>query len=140
MDRLTVLAAIAAVVVILTIVARTILHRRHAIRLIEPADLGTIDSGTAGSDPVGDGRRVVVFTSPYCHGCREWLSALEAVGATPVALDVVARPELAARYRINVTPRVAVVRAANGEVLGEWDHYAPRAHDIERVTRLLDDR
>lgn len=140
MDRLTVLAVIAIVVVIFTTVARTILHRRHAIRLIDPADLGSAGSGATDRAPAGGGRRVVVFTSPYCHGCREWLSALEAEGATPVALDVVARPELAARYRINVTPRVAVVRAGNGEVLGEWDHYTPRAHDIERVTRLLDNR
>lgn len=135
MDRLVVLAAIMVAVMILTASARTILHRRHAIRLIDPADLGADSAGAAAGN-----RRVVVFTSPYCHGCREWISALEAVGAEPMALDIAARPELAARYRINVTPRVAVVRAGTGEVLGEWDHYAPRAHDVERVKRLLDDR
>lgn len=133
MNRLIVLAAIVVVVVIFTVIARAFLYRRNAIQLIDPADLGAARGGPAG----GAQRQVVVFTSPYCHGCREWLSALEAEGTTPVALDIAARPELAARYRINVTPRVAVVRSDNGEVLGEWDHYAPRAHDIERVTRLL---
>jgi hypothetical protein len=130
MNRVIVLAAIVAATLLVTVVARTLLHRRHAIGSIDPAYL------VGASRP----RTAVVFTSPFCHGCREWIDVLTEHGAPPLTLDVVARPELAARYRINVTPRVVVVNTDGGEVLSEWDHYAPRAHDVERVIRLVNDR
>ncbi|MBI4898361.1 MAG: hypothetical protein HY827_08335 [Actinobacteria bacterium] len=130
MDRLIVLTAVVAVMLLVTVFARMLLHRRHAIGLIDPAHL----AGAATP------RTAVVFTSPYCHGCREWVDALSERGAAPLTLDVIQRPELAARYRINLTPRVAVVDTAHGNVLGEWDHYSPRAHDLDSVLRLLDNR
>lgn len=127
MDRALVLAGIAAVAATATAFVRAQLHRRHAIRQIDPAHL----DGATGP------RTAVVFTSPFCHGCREWIDALTEEGAKPLILDVVQRPELAARYRINVTPRVAVVETRDGDVLCEWDHYTPRPHDVERVLRVL---
>ncbi|MBK5230026.1 MAG: hypothetical protein JJE27_02525 [Thermoleophilia bacterium] len=127
MTRVIVLAAIVAVILLVTVVARTLLHRRHAIGSIDAAHL----------DGAARPRTVVIFTSPFCHGCRQWIDTLTEQGVVPLALDVVARPELAARYRINVTPRVAVVNTPDGAVLGEWDHYTPRAHDVERVLRLI---
>lgn len=130
MDRGLTLVAIAALTLAVSLVFRALSHRRHAIRSIDPAHLADARGPLA----------AVVFTSPFCHGCREWIDALTAHGLAPLALDVVARPELAARYRINATPRIAVVRTADGEVLGEWDHYSPRAHDVDRVVSLLDDR
>ncbi len=130
MDRLIVLTVVVAAMTVVTVVARRLLHRRHAIKLIDPAHL------TGAASP----RTAVVFTSPFCHGCREWIDALSERGATPLALDVIARPELAARYKINLTPRIAVVDTARGDVLGEWDHYSPRAHDVDGVLRLLNNR
>lgn len=130
MDRVIVLAAIVATTLLVTVVARTLLHRRHAIGPIDRAHL----------EGAAQPRTVVIFTSPYCHGCRQWIDTLTERGTAPLALDVVARPELAARYRINVTPRVAVVNTADGAVLSEWDHYTPRAHDVERVLELVNDR
>ncbi|MFY9489086.1 MAG: hypothetical protein WAP35_10400 [Solirubrobacterales bacterium] len=128
-DRLIVLAAIAVGIAIVTLIARAALHRRHALRMIDPADIGrpTVDS-------------LVVFTSPYCHGCRQWVDAIEDLGVEPIQIDVAARPELASKYKISVTPRVVAVRASDGIVLSEWDHYSPRPHDLDNAVRVLDDR
>ncbi|MBI5310666.1 MAG: hypothetical protein HZB14_06525 [Actinobacteria bacterium] len=128
MDRGIILLALVVVTVAFSLAFRALSHRRHAIGTIDPEHL---------SEASQSGRRAVVFTSPYCHGCREWIDALGDEGQTPLVLDVVAHPELAARYRINSTPRVAVVDTADGTVLREWDHYTPRAHDVERVLALL---
>lgn len=128
MDRSLILIALVAVTLVVSFVFRTLAHRRHAI--------GSIDVEHLAGAPGGP-RTAVVFTSPYCHGCREWIDALEQEGRSPLVLDVVSRPELAARYRINSTPRIAVVDTASGEVLREWDHYTPRAHDVERVVALI---
>lgn len=127
MDRLIILLVLVAVTVVVSIAFRRLSHRRHALGTMDPAHLA--DASGA--------RTAVVFTSPYCHGCREWIDALKEEGRTPLVLDVVERPELAARYRINSTPRVAVVETADGNVLREWDHYTPRVHDVERVVSLL---
>lgn len=128
MDRSLILILLVVVTVALSLVFRTLAHRRHAIGSIALEHLAA-----AGDQD----RAAVVFTSPYCHGCREWIDALESEGRRPLVLDVIERPELAARYRINSTPRVAVVDTADGTVLREWDHYTPRAHDVERVVALL---
>lgn len=128
MDRVLILLVLVLVTVVISLAFRSLSHRKHAIGSIDPEHL----TGAGGDD-----RTAVVFTSPYCHGCREWIDALENEGRSPLVLDVIQRPELAARYRINSTPRVAVVDVASGSVLREWDHYAPRAHDVERVVALL---
>lgn len=130
MDRALILVTLVAVTVVVSITFRTLSHRKHALGTMDPEHL---------KDAPGS-RTAVVFTSPYCHGCREWIDALGEEGQTPLVLDVVERPELAARYRINSTPRVAVVETADGTVLREWDHYTPRAHDVERVVALLPGR
>ncbi|MFY9264405.1 MAG: thioredoxin domain-containing protein [Solirubrobacterales bacterium] len=128
-DRLIVLTAIAVAIAVVTIVARAVLHRRHALRVIDPADIGAPESDT-----------LVIFTSPFCHGCRQWVDALSGRSVTPVQIDVAEHPVLAAKYKINVTPRVALVRAGDGVVRGEWDHYTPREHDLDAIGRALDIR
>lgn len=122
MERVLVLIAITVAVAVVTVVARIVSHRRHALVRIEPADIGH-----------GVGPAVVVFTSPYCHGCAEWLREL---GDRAIAIDASA-PGIAAKYRINATPRVAVVNSADGTVLREFDHYTPRRHDLDAIERML---
>jgi glutaredoxin len=125
-DRLLVLAAIVVAVAIVSVVARVLLRRRHALIRLELADIAGADG-----DPV-----TVVFTSPRCHGCRQWIAALEAGGVAPHTIDLAEHPQAANRYKISATPRVAVVRPGDGSVLREFDHYSPRAHDLEAIWKL----
>ena len=127
MDRLLILAGIVLAVVAVSAVARVLADRRHAIRQIDVADI----AGAGGE------LATVVFTSPYCHGCQMWLDALDEHELRPFSIDIGARPDAAARYKINATPRVAVVRTVDGVVLREFDHYNPRQHDLDAITRLL---
>jgi hypothetical protein len=127
MDRLLVLAGIVAAVIVVSTVARALLRRRHAIAHIDLADIADAGGEIA----------TVVFTSPFCHGCRQWIDALREAALQPYAIDVGARPDAAARYKISTTPRVAVVRTSNGEVLREFDHYTPRQHDLDAISRLI---
>lgn len=96
MDRALLLAIILASVCVFSVVAHAAIKRRHHIDLIDAADYAP-------------GSRVVVFTSPYCHGCRQWLDALEEDGVSTHAIDIGERPDAAAKYRISSTPRVAVI-------------------------------
>lgn len=114
------------VVVAFSLALRAAAHRRHALRWVDPADLGESLSG----------RVTVVFTSPYCHGCKLWVDELDERGIEMVTIDVSERPDAAARYKINSTPRVAVVRRSDGEVLRDISHYAPRDHDLDAVSAL----
>jgi hypothetical protein len=122
MDRALLLAIIVIAVCAVSVFARAAIRRRHHIERIDPADFAP-------------GAQVVVFTSPYCHGCRQWLDALEQDGVVAAAIDIGERPEAAAKYRISSTPRVAVV-AADGAVVREFNHYAPRRSDLDSVLRL----
>jgi hypothetical protein len=126
-DRVVVLAAIVAAVIVVSAIARALLRRRHAITQVDPADI----SGASGRVAT------VVFTSPYCHGCRQWIEALGEGDLHPYAIDIGARPDAAARYKITATPRVAVVRTSDGAVLREFDHYTPRQHDLDAISRLI---
>jgi hypothetical protein len=127
MDRLLILAGIVAAVIVVSALARAAGHRRHAIHQFDADDIAGASGETA----------TVVFTSPYCHGCRQWLDALGERELNPFAIDIRERPEAAARYKINATPRVAIVRTADGEVLREFDHYTPRQHDLDAISRLI---
>jgi hypothetical protein len=127
MDRLLVIAGIVVVVIIVSAIAKPLLRRRHAIPHIDLADISDADGDVA----------TVVFTSPFCHGCRQWIEALGDSELRPYAIDIGARPDAAARYRINATPRVAVVRTRDGTVLREFDHYTPRQHDLDAISRLI---
>lgn len=122
MDRALILAAILAAVCIASVFARAVVRRRHHIERIDPADFAP-------------GSSVVVFTSPYCHGCRQWLDALEEDAVTAHAIDISERPDAAARYRISSTPRIAVVEPS-GAVVREFDHYSPRRSDLDQIVRL----
>lgn len=122
MDRALLLAVIIASVCVFSVIARAAIRRRHHIELIDTADFAP-------------GSSVVLFTSPYCHGCREWLDALDEDGVSVHAIDIGERPDAAARYRISSTPRVAVIDKSGG-VLREFDHYAPRRSDLDQIIRL----
>ncbi|MGH2958000.1 MAG: hypothetical protein ACRDKE_00225, partial [Solirubrobacterales bacterium] len=122
MDRALLLAIIIAAVCVFSILARAAIRRRHHIESIEAADFPT-------------GSKVVVFTSPYCHGCRQWLDALGEDDVSVHAIDIGERPDAAAKYRISSTPRVAVIDET-GAVLREFDHYAPRRSDLDQIIRL----
>jgi hypothetical protein len=127
MDRLILVAVLAGVVVAVSLAIRWATDRHRALRWIDPDDLGD-----------GSGGRVaLVFTSPYCHGCKLWVEMLGERGIDAVTIDVSLRPDLAARYKINSTPRVAVVRRRDGEVLRDISHYTPREHDLDAVSSLL---
>ncbi len=127
MDRTLTLAGLALFVVAISLAFRIVSKRRHAIARISVADLADLSA-----DPL-----VVVFTSPYCHGCRQWLDELANREVPTHAIDLAEHPEAAARYRINHTPRVAVVRSATGIVIKEFDHYSPRRHDLDSIVKLL---
>lgn len=122
MDRVLLLAIIVASVCVLSVLARAAIKRRHHIELIDAEDFAP-------------GSSVVVFTSPYCHGCREWLDALGEDGVSAHAIDIGERPDAAAKYRISSTPRVAVIDDS-GAVLREFHHYAPRRSDLDQIIRL----
>lgn len=126
MDRFVLAGLLVAAVVIVSIAVRLISRRRHALPQIDPAEL----AGSTGPNAA------VIFTSPYCHGCKQWIEQLGEAGVSPLQIDIAQRPDAAARYRINATPRIAVVRVADGAVLREFTHYTPRAHDIDAVRAL----
>jgi hypothetical protein len=124
MSRVLVIAAILVAVSIVSVIARAAIRRRHQIVAFDLADL----------EP---GAQVVVFTSPYCHGCRQWLDALAEEHVSAQAIDVAERPEAAAKYKVGVTPRVAVVDQRGGAVLRQFDHYSPRRHDLDAIARIV---
>ena len=122
MDRALLLAIIVVAVSVVSAFARAAIRRRHHIEQIDDADF----------EP---GTRVIVFTSPYCHGCRQWLDALEEDTMRVQAIDIGEHPQAAAKYRINSTPRVAVIDE-KGSVLREFSHYEPRRSDLDQIIRL----
>jgi hypothetical protein len=125
-DRLLILLAVVVAAAILSVVINALVRRHHHIGQIDPDDF---DAGSS----------VVVFTSPYCHGCQEWLSALAEDSISATRIDVAERPDAAARYRITSTPRVVVVEAS-GAVLREFRHYEPRRSDLDQIVRLAQPR
>lgn len=127
MDRPIVLAVLVVLIVVISLTVRVVSKRRHAIAQIDLADLGSDDP-----DPV-----VVVFTSPFCHGCRQWIDELEERELPAHAIDLAEYPGAAARYKINATPRVAVTSSRTGVVLKEFDHYTPRRHDLDAIERIV---
>ncbi|MBJ7458814.1 MAG: glutaredoxin family protein [Thermoleophilaceae bacterium] len=122
MDRALLLLIIVVVVCVFSAFARAAIRRRHHIEQFEVGDFAP-------------GTQVIVFTSPYCHGCRQWLDALEEDTMRVEAIDIAERPQAAARYRINSTPRVAVIDDS-GSVLREFSHYEPRRSDLDQIIRL----
>ncbi|MGK2877448.1 MAG: hypothetical protein ACSLFF_02545 [Solirubrobacterales bacterium] len=122
MDRALLLAILVLAVSVFSAFARAAIRRRHHIEQIDGSDFAP-------------GTQVIVFTSPYCHGCRQWLDALEQDTMRVQAIDVGEQPQAAAKYRINSTPRVAVIDDS-GSVLREFSHYEPRRSDLDQIIRL----
>lgn len=122
MDRALLLVVIVVAVSVISVIARAAIRRRHHLEQIDTVDF----------EP---GSKVVVFTSPYCHGCRQWLDALSEDEVVAHAIDIGERPEAAAKYRISSTPRVAVIDDTGG-VLREFNHHSPRRSDLDQILRL----
>jgi hypothetical protein len=127
-ERILILIALVIFAALLSAMIKAFVRRRHHIEQIDPGELGP-DGGTG----------VVVFTSPYCHGCREWIAALEQDSIATTRIDVAERPDAAARYRITTTPRVVVVEPS-GAVLREFHHHEPRRSDLDQIVRLTRSR
>lgn len=123
-ERLLILAAVIVCAALLSAAVKAATRRRKQIARIDESDL---EDDTA---------RVVVFTSPYCHGCRQWLTALGEDGVSATTIDIAKRPDAAARYSITSTPRIVVV-GAEGAVLREFHHHEPRRSDLDQIQRLL---
>lgn len=121
-ERLLILAIIVACAAIVGALANAAIRHRHHIDRIDRADID------------GDAN-VVIFTSPYCHGCRQWLGALDEDSIPVATIDISKRPDAAARYRISSTPRVVVVDAS-GDAVREFHHYEPRRSDLDQILKL----
>lgn len=122
-ERAQILLLIVVCAGVLGALANALLKRRHQIDAIDASDLA------------GDAR-VVLFSSPYCHGCSQWLAALEEDSIATAKIDISERPDAAARYRISSTPRVVVVER-DGTVAKEFHHYEPRRSDLDQIIRLI---
>lgn len=121
-ERLQIVLVIVVCAGVLGALANAAIKRRHLIDAIDPGELT-------------NGARVVLFTSPYCHGCKQWSEAFNEDSIAAVRIDISERPDAAARYRISSTPRV-VVTEASGKVLKEFHHYEPRRSDLDQIIRL----
>lgn len=122
-ERLLILAAVVLCVSVASVLIRRALTKRRAILWIDPQD---IDSRA----------RIVVFTSPYCHGCQQWVEEFGRQQLNVATINIGERPESAARYGVNSTPRVVVVEDG-GAVLGEFHHHTPRLSDLDEIRQLL---
>lgn len=122
MDRALILLAIALLIVAGSALVRATVGRRRRIDRIAPDDFSP-------------GAKVILFTSPYCHGCRQWRDALAEDGIATEAIDIAERPDAAAAYRISSTPRLVAIDSS-GTVLGDFGHHAPRRSDLDRIARL----
>lgn len=121
-ERLLILAGVIFVAALAAAAINASVRRHHHIDRIDPDDIeGPAD--------------VVVFTSPYCHGCSQWLAALAEDSVATATIDIGKRPDAAARYRITSTPRVVVVDRG-GVVVREFHHHAPRRSDLDRILSL----
>jgi hypothetical protein len=106
---------------------RRVRETSRAPRRVDPADFGL--AGRSGVE-------LVLFTSPYCLDCRRWAEALEQSGTPFSTVDVVARADLARRYRVRHTPLVLAVHADSGEVAAAYDR-EPAAGDVSHVSALV---
>ena len=81
------------------------------------------DAADGGAGPAGPSAMLVTFSGPYCSECEEVLPRLReasAAHAVPLkVIDIKARPELASKYDVRLTPTTLVVGSA-GKVLAGW--------------------
>jgi len=122
--------ALALAVLGLVTLATAAFRRRRAGRSlparIEPADFH-LDGAV--------GAATVVFTSPYCHACQEWLRELDAARVPVHRVNVATHAVLAGRYEINATPAVLSVELPSGRVLAAYDD-GPTPGAVAEVVRL----
>lgn len=126
MERWLLAAGVVALVAGAWWASRRAREAARAPRRVDPADFGL---------ERGAGTAVVLFSSPYCLGCRQWAQALEDTGTPYLRFDVRERPDLARRYRVRQTPLVLAVRGS-GEVAAAYDE-EPRPGDVSHVSALV---
>ena len=123
MDRALVVVALGVVVAALVLLLRA--RSASAPARVDPRELGLGRSGVG----------VVGFSTPYCHPCRLWESALGEAGVEFVKVDVAERPDLARKYGVTATPLILAVSLPGGDVLAAHDG-APEPGDVARVAHL----
>lgn len=118
MNRVVVLAAIAAVALLCLAAYRAYRHRATAI----PDRLGIDELGL---ELMSGCCAFVVFTSPSCRPCKAALAvvggaAAGAAGPTEVReIDATRHPDLAVRYGVRTIPTVFLI-TASGHVVRRW--------------------
>ena len=118
MDRLLILAASGAALVILVFAVRVLAGARTA--RARALDAGEVWSAL-GAAP--DGRRaVVLFTTPSCAKCATQRALLN--GVRVIEVDASVRPEVASRFGVLTAPTTAVLEA-NGRVRALNHGFAP---------------
>jgi hypothetical protein len=127
MDRWLLALAVVVLVGGAWYASRRLRESPHAPDRVDPEDFGL------GGE---DGVAAVVFSSPYCLGCREWTQALRDTSTPHRVVDVRERPDLARRYRVRHTPLVLAVRGDSGEVAAAYDA-EPTAGDVNHVAALV---
>lgn len=128
-------AAIRVVLVLLAIggaLGLAALVRRYQDNLPLPRRFDRRDAGVETSNPL-----IVEFTTPFCYECKEILPVLKAAavvhGADVAVIDARERADLAAKYRVSVTPTILLVDG-KGSVRHGWAH-SPRPEDLEEALR-----
>jgi len=118
MDRLLILAASGAALVILVLAARVVAGARTArARALGPGEVWS----ALGSTP--DGRpAVVLFTTPSCAECATQRTVLE--GVRVIEVDASTRPEIAFRVGVLTAPTTAVL-GPDGRVRAVNHGFAP---------------
>lgn len=108
------------------------LMRRHQDQLPLPRRFDRADAGVEGVNAL-----IVEFTTPYCYECKEVLPLLKAAavvhGAEVAVIDARERADLAAKYRLSVTPTILLVDG-KGSVKQGWTR-SPEAEELEEALR-----
>lgn len=125
MDRLILVLAIVAAVVVLGVLWRRHREQRDAA-IADRVDLVAL------ALPTDARAAVVLFKGPLCHDCQLWAAALDERAIPYRAVDVVGERELATRHGVSATPVVLVADTATGGVLQRYTE-APAEADVRRV-------
>lgn len=125
MDRLILVIAIVAAVVVLGILWRRQREQREAA-IADRVDLVALGL------PTDAAAAVVLFKGPLCHDCQLWAAALDERAIPYRAVDVVGERELAVRHGVAATPVVLIADTTTGAVLQCYTD-APADADVRRV-------
>lgn len=129
MDRLILVLAIVAAVVVLGVLWRRQREQRDAA-IADRVDLAALTL------PTDAAAAVVLFKGPLCHDCQQWAAALDEKAIPYRAVDVVGERDLAVRHGVVATPVVLVADTATGSVLQRYTE-APAEADLRQVRSAL---